>query len=52
MQEYDYCRVCDKLCNEDDFCYGCKEYICEECDFSSGSPMGDHSWEAHDKRFK
>jgi hypothetical protein len=26
------CYFCDAECDEDDFCYGCGNYICSECD--------------------
>jgi len=26
------CYFCGKLCDEGSYCYGCKEFICNECD--------------------
>lgn len=48
MAEYNGCKICGKVVDEDDYCYGCKEFICED----HGDAMGCHSWEAHDKRFQ
>lgn len=47
------CYLCKKrVDDEDSYCYGCDQHICDECDLSS--PMGvheprDHSKEAEDE---
>lgn len=45
------CYLCEKELNpedaEDDFCYGCKQYICGDCDETG--PMGSHLPEDHKK---
>lgn len=41
------CKLCSKVCDEGDFCYGCKEYICGDCENRLNAPMGKHEWEAH-----
>lgn len=42
------CRFCAKtLTNDDQFCYGCKAYICEKCDVNWNPPMGIHSPSVH-----
>lgn len=43
---------CDAACDDDNYCFGCKEYICDEHDLNMNMPMGDHlvveHWEEED----
>lgn len=39
------CYFCGKHCTEEDFCYGCQQYICEDCDETG--IMGSHDPEDH-----
>lgn len=42
------CVECEKPCDEDSYCFGCKHYICDACDVSAGmTPMGAHRVECH-----
>lgn len=42
------CFACSKNVTADDYCYGCKSYICEPCNVGSLSvPWGGHNKEAH-----
>ena len=34
------CYFCEKVVGEEQFCYGCFEYVCEKCDWTT--PVGDH----------
>lgn len=40
------CAICGKQVTEDDYCYGCKSYICMDC-FNLDIPMGIHAVAAH-----
>jgi hypothetical protein len=39
------CYFCGCPCQEDDFCSGCDEFICDDCDETH--PMGPHDPEDH-----
>lgn len=39
------CYLCGEPCDEDDYCYGCRKYICSDCD--ENAVMGDHEPEDH-----
>lgn len=39
------CYFCGKEVTEDDFCHGCKHYVCQECD--EDMPLGNHCVEDH-----
>lgn len=43
------CFNCEKQCGEDSYCFGCKSFVCEDCDVSaaSGGLMGPHAREEH-----
>ncbi len=43
------CHFCGKKVSADDYCYGCKKYVCEECeDYDSyDRPAGLHRVEDH-----
>ena len=42
------CFVCEKAVTDDDFCFGCREAICEACDRNGKTmPFGPHLREAH-----
>ena len=43
------CYFCGKEVTEDDYCYGCKEYVCEEC--NETDPWGSHDVEDHQEEF-
>ena len=39
------CYKCEKPCDEDTYCYGCREHICEKC--CKEDPWGTHEPEDH-----
>ena len=39
------CYFCGKEVTDDDYCYGCKHYVCDECE--SEQPSGNHNVEDH-----
>lgn len=43
------CIFCGKDVTDDEYCYGCKEYVCEDCDNRS-VPFGEHSVRDHEKK--
>jgi len=45
MPEVKKCYLCGMECDEDDICYGCDEYICDEC--NEVDQMGKHRPEDH-----
>ena len=41
------CVFCEEPVNDDDYCYGCHEYICSKCDETEvigDHKVGDHRW--------
>ena len=48
IREMKQCYFCGEECNEEDFCYWCKAYICEECIGKAlEAPWGNHFPEDH-----
>lgn len=45
MPKNKVCYFCGKEVTEDDFCYGCRHYVCQECD--EETPFGNHCVEDH-----
>ena len=42
------CYFCRKEVDDDDYCYGCYEYVCQECYEKDGDfPLGKHDVEDH-----
>ncbi len=42
------CCFCEKTVSSDFYCYGCREYVCKDCDVSMGNtPMGSHEPDDH-----
>jgi hypothetical protein len=39
---------CGKTLNGDYYCYGCKSFVCDDCDHKDPGQIGPHSPEAHD----
>lgn len=39
------CVLCHGVANEEDFCCGCEQVVCEDCDVSA--PFGSHDPEDH-----
>lgn len=39
------CFNCEKTCTSDDYCYGCKEYVCDTCGI--GETLEGHEASAH-----
>ena len=39
------CYFCGKPCDKEDYCFGCGEYVCSNCDETS--PFGSHDVEEH-----
>jgi len=40
------CYFCEKEVTEDDYCFGCKHYVCEDCDHAPLT-IGDHDVDDH-----
>ena len=45
--ENNKCYHCKESCNEDQFCHGCKQYICEDCSKNYEMPWGGHDPDLH-----
>jgi hypothetical protein len=46
------CVKCKKDVTQDDYCSGCKQYVCEECNVGGlGVPWGGHAVEDHFKHY-
>jgi hypothetical protein len=42
------CYFCEKVTDEEHYCYGCKHYVCEDCDERGMDlPFGEHDVEDH-----
>jgi hypothetical protein len=41
------CYFCKTPVTEDEYCYGCGEYVCDDCGLSMNPPFGKHPVEAH-----
>lgn len=41
------CFNCDKDCTQENFCFGCRKFICEKCDVSCGGYGFGHRPEVH-----
>ena len=41
------CYQCAKPCGDDQYCHGCKEFICEECTVNFDPPWGSHQPNVH-----
>lgn len=41
------CAFCETPCSDDDFCYGCRTYVCSDCDVTYGSLSGGHEPDDH-----
>jgi hypothetical protein len=42
------CRICGESVDPaDDYCFGCKSFICADCTGESVLLMGDHDWSDH-----
>lgn len=41
------CYFCNKNCLNDSYCYGCKTFICDDCDASPAGAFGNHSPSIH-----
>ena len=39
------CYFCGKDCDEGDFCHGCQQYVCSDCDETG--VFGSHDVEEH-----
>jgi len=39
------CHFCGKKVTEDEYCFGCGNYVCSCCD--KNEPFGDHKVEEH-----
>lgn len=40
-----HCRLCEEPVTSDDFCYGCRQHVCVDCDETQ--PAGTHSVDDH-----
>jgi hypothetical protein len=40
------CYFCDSNVDEDFLCYGCKHYVCDDCE-SAEPPFGPHTIDDH-----
>lgn len=43
--EQETCYICDRETDRDDFCAGCQEWICKECDLDR--PAEPHEPDSH-----
>ncbi len=41
------CYFCARAVDDEDYCYGCKEYVCETCDVAGC--IGPHEAQDHKK---
>lgn len=41
------CYKCKKPVTQDDYCHGCKEYVCQGCDDNADRLMGPHDVQDH-----
>jgi hypothetical protein len=41
------CALCGKTVDDGSLCYGCKEYVCDDCDPGLETPLGKHSLDVH-----
>ena len=42
------CYFCKQVVTEEDYCYGCEQYVCEKCFDEDGDfPVGKHQVEDH-----
>jgi len=41
------CYFCEKEVTEDAYCFGCRHYICEDCDDPSEILIGEHTVDEH-----
>jgi len=39
------CYFCGRFVGDEAYCYGCLEYVCSDCDWTS--PSGEHNVEKH-----
>ncbi len=44
------CYFCGGQCIEGQYCYGCKKYICDECETVEDPPWGKHLPEDHQEQ--
>ena len=43
------CALCEKEVPEDNFCHGCKEFVCDGCSGGFNAPMGGHDLMDHEE---
>jgi hypothetical protein len=36
------CALCDASCTAEDYCYGCRKHVCQNCCSNLSMPMGTH----------
>jgi len=41
------CAGCGKACGRDAYCYGCHEFVCEDCSVNYDPPWGKHDVGVH-----
>lgn len=42
------CYFCDELCDQENYCFGCKQFICGQCDKRGlDMPFANHDVEEH-----
>ena len=41
------CYFCEKKTDAENFCYVCREHICDDCATAENQPWGDHAPEDH-----
>lgn len=41
------CALCEGVATKDDYCFGCKEWVCETCCVNYNMPFGGHELEVH-----
>lgn len=50
MANENCCFLCGDLCDEEDYCYGCSQYVCDNCDQRPSGDIGVHDVYDHDGR--
>ena len=41
------CYFCERIVTEDDYCYGCKHFVCQDCDQTN--VLGSHDVDEHEE---
>jgi hypothetical protein len=44
-----HCHFCKRVVSEEDYCYGCSHYVCQECETNPEMPGAPHDVTEHVK---